>query len=342
MSLQGALCHLGSPETTRTSGAAITSARLGEIWPAASRRLLRVLEQRGLDSTRAEDLVQEVGVRAMASGVTFDGLDDFLWWAVPVVRNLHIDLLRSAKWSISAAELPDRECPEPGVDHVVERRLALHSVLTHLSAMPEGDRDVIVAAATDAAVDGARPGTVAVRRHRARAHLRRMVGTALGLAGAGLSLRRLKAVGVTVSPVTAAAWVALPALAVAVTVSPVRQLDVSPSQAYVRPLAVEADTPKATAVGFRTVAGSAPAPAEAPVVRGVVVERDPDAPFMPMAPTAVEVKPAGDNGLRAERRESEGDEPLLCVLGGDYLHTRCLDQPVPQAQETVKANVSRR
>jgi hypothetical protein len=207
------------PWSTRTTGDGITSARLGEIWPAASRRLLRVLELRGLDRSSAEDLVQEVGVRAISAGVTFEGLDDFLWWATPVVRNLHIDLIRASKWSVAAAEVPEREAPAARVDHVVERRLALQSVLQHLSAMPEADREAIVAGATDEPVEASRRGTVAVRRHRARAHLRRVVGTALGIGGVGGFLRRLRASGVAATPVTAVAF-ALPALVYAVSADP--------------------------------------------------------------------------------------------------------------------------
>lgn len=80
-------------------------ARFARIWPAASTRLLRLLELRGLDKDTAEDIVQEVAARALASGFDFDGLDDFLWWAAPIVRNLHVDLLRAAAKTAREAHL---------------------------------------------------------------------------------------------------------------------------------------------------------------------------------------------------------------------------------------------
>jgi hypothetical protein len=306
--------------------------------------MLRVLELRGLDPSRAEDLVQEVGVRAITAGVEFEGLDDFLWWALPVVRNLHVDQIRASRWSVSAAELPDREDPEPGVDHVVERRLALESVLTHLSAMPEPDREAIVTGATDAPVDAGRKGAVAVRRHRARANLRRMVGTALGLTGAGAFARRLRTAGI-VTPVTTVA-LGLPVLVLGVAVLPDYRAEVANGSAFARPVVIRPGTrggAVATPAGAGGVAAAPPAPPaapevpEAPVARAVLVA--PVAPESEELPERVDVEsPVDDHGVNAQRRDSHEEDPLVCVYGGDYVHSRCLWLP----HDTVNENVSLR
>lgn len=318
------------PCSTRTAGDGITSARLGEIWPAASRRLLRVLELRGLDRATAEDLVQEVSVRAISSGVTFEGLDDFLWWATPVVRNLHVDLIRASKWSVAAAEVPEREAPAARVDHVVERRMALQSVLQHLSAMPEADREAIVTGATDAPVEESRRGTLAVRRHRARAHLRRVVGSALGLGGVAAFLRRLRVTGAATTPVTAVAF-ALPALVYGVLSDPARPVPVPSGRAHAVSLADAPDAPdpvrrsRAAAGKPAATAPRAAARAEAggPVVRGV----GHGAVLRPHEPMHLEVKPVDDRGLRADRRETEEADPLVCVWGGEVVGDHCVDRP---------------
>lgn len=315
------------PAETRSNDPVITSARLAEIWPAASERLLRVLAARGLDRTRGEDLVQEAGIRALQANVAFDTLDEFLWWAVPVVRNMHIDLLRTSRWSISSAELPDRECPAPAVDRVVESRMALRTVLTRLADLPAGERDVIVAAATDAPVEGARKGTAAVRRHRARAHLRRIVGGALGAAGVGLGRlgRKLRGPALSGVPVGVAAWLTLPALVLGMNVHPAGPASGAPETRLVLQTAVSVREPAERPVRAPRRVPAAPIAAPVRAGNGGGGAGTVAAPVPPLQSTTLEVRPGGGPGVRAERRDARQGDKLVCVYNLPAAGTRCVD-----------------
>jgi DNA-directed RNA polymerase specialized sigma24 family protein len=280
---------------------------------------------RGLDRSQAEDLVQDVGVRAMQSGVTFHDLDDFLCWAKPVVRNLHVDLLRSSKFSVSAAEVPDRESGAPGVEHVVERRLALQTVLHHLGAMPPGERDAIVAAASDVPDEAdARPGTLAVRRHRARAHLKKLCGGVLGLGGVATLARRLRVAGVASTPAAFAALVAVPAVVFGMHVVAGHQVTAvhvaHPS--LDEAVSVESADVVNDRAALPVTASSGPVPASQPASR---LHDGVSRPGVD-APARLAAKPTKYRGVVVREYDGPEDAPLLCVKT-DHLPQECLRYP---------------
>ncbi|HVF03754.1 MAG TPA: sigma-70 family RNA polymerase sigma factor [Frankiaceae bacterium] len=142
------------------------------VWPDVERRLRALLYRRGLDQASAEDVVQEVALRALSGGVTFTSAKDLLRWAAPVACNLHVDLLRQRAWLEHEVDA-DRPCSSDVARQVADR-LELQRALRGLAALRPADRAAIMDAVRD---DHAEPRTrkeavrLAVRRHRARSRL---------------------------------------------------------------------------------------------------------------------------------------------------------------------------
>src|SRR5688500_8169569 len=89
-------CSHGAPfgvvahPPTRQRGARLTS-RLDDVWPQVEPRLRRVAAARGIPVDDRDDIVQEVAVRVLASGVTFETAEELLPWAATVLRRIHVD-----------------------------------------------------------------------------------------------------------------------------------------------------------------------------------------------------------------------------------------------------------
>src|SRR4028118_745958 len=82
-------------EDPRGPRPAITSRRLAAIWPEAQTRLIRFVLSLGGDVQTAEDIAQEVALRAIDHHVAFHDANDFCKWGNRVARNLYYDHTRS-------------------------------------------------------------------------------------------------------------------------------------------------------------------------------------------------------------------------------------------------------
>jgi RNA polymerase sigma-70 factor, ECF subfamily len=107
-------------------------------WRAHENELRNYLQHRVSDRHLAEDLLQDVFVKAMRQGSGFCELDNPRAWLYQVARNALVDYQRLHRETI---ELPD-EIPQPveQTDPVVALSACVGRVLTELS--PE-DRDII-------------------------------------------------------------------------------------------------------------------------------------------------------------------------------------------------------
>lgn len=184
------LGELGATERSRDGGTVITPA-FESVWPEVERRLRALLFRRGLDSVSADDIVQEVALRALTNRVTYDSAGDLLRWAGPVACNLHVDLVRQR------ARLLDDIGPEQAsasdVHGEVVDRIELERALRGIAALRPADRDAILDAVAEEPVQ---PRTrkeairLAVRRHRARTRLLLLLEQIAGLLGGFAWLRR--------------------------------------------------------------------------------------------------------------------------------------------------------
>lgn len=164
---------------TRASGPVITGQVDPIVWQATSRRLRGLLRKRGANSWMAEDLAQEVLVRAVANDIAFIDSDDLMRWCTPVAVNLHIDHVRRGRWADDSGAIPEAREPVD-VERLVLARLELDRVLHHLGTLKATERQAIVDGVNGVTRGDGRQAAVgeAVRRHRARQRLARLVAGA--------------------------------------------------------------------------------------------------------------------------------------------------------------------
>jgi DNA-directed RNA polymerase specialized sigma24 family protein len=301
---------VGTP-TARTTGSALTADRLGEAWPEVSTRLKRMLGSRGVDPTLAEDIVQDVALRALDKQVPFTDPDDLYRWAATTARHLHIDHLRTGGRT-TGDELLVAVPDHTDVAHAAERRVALGQVWRALAVMRPREREAILDSLHERE---ARSSQVLVRRHRARASLRKAVGGVL--------------VWVTAARLRAREWApALQNASAAVVLTPA--LAVGTAGLF----AAEAPQPAPVVVRTERVAETGPGPG--PVVRSdrvgpapaaprrAVQAPAPDAPREEERPQSTELAP----GLTIEDEPSPPPDVLVCVENSSFLPMQCVPDPL--------------
>ena len=111
-----------------------------DAWEAHRRELLRFVARRVSDAQEANDLVQEVFLRATRLEHGLCGIDNRRAWLYQVARNLLIDRYRLAKEEVSHADEMGLSAEVPDLAPVEALSQCLPRVLTELS--PE-DREAI-------------------------------------------------------------------------------------------------------------------------------------------------------------------------------------------------------
>jgi hypothetical protein len=173
-----------------------------------------MLASRGVDPVQREDIVQEVALRALDKQVPFTDPADLYRWAATTARNIHVDILRTGGRTTGDDALVAVADPSD-VAHTVERRVALGQVWRALALMRPNEQAAILDSLDEDRY--ARSSQVLVRRHRARATLRRAVGGVLAWVAA--VRLRLRSMGPGAPAMTSVAAVALlgPVLALHLT-----------------------------------------------------------------------------------------------------------------------------
>jgi DNA-directed RNA polymerase specialized sigma24 family protein len=134
--------------------------------------LRALLYRRGLDAPSAEDIVQEVALRALANDVTYASAQDLLRWAGPVACNLHVDLIRHRARMFDGELATDHPASNDVAGEVADR-IELQRALRGIAALRPADRAAIIDAVAENPAPPSRKEAVrlAVRRHRARSRL---------------------------------------------------------------------------------------------------------------------------------------------------------------------------
>jgi RNA polymerase sigma-70 factor (ECF subfamily) len=131
---------------------------------------------------QADDLLEEVWVRAFRSRDCYDDRLPALAWLYGIARNVLLGHFRSQR-SIAAADTgrgqPDEPDPWDAVDDRLDARRTVSGLAEALAALSDEDREVLLlvaweqlAAAEVAVVLDIPPGTARSRLHRARVQLR--------------------------------------------------------------------------------------------------------------------------------------------------------------------------
>lgn len=175
---------------------ACDSAAFAALWRETARKVTLFLRRMGASPEVAEDLVQDVAVRLLRTGLHFAEPKELLKWSYVVARHLYIDhVRRPGPLPCELAELPEPLAPTDVV-RTVEARLALAQVGRVLRTMSDADQQALLQLVRDdpdAAPTSRRESTrLAVQRHRARTRLQHLIASTAALIGVlGAQLRRL-------------------------------------------------------------------------------------------------------------------------------------------------------
>lgn len=179
----------GAPEAAAQPLEVREKPKPGRHGEETQRQLLQELEQliprlrryaRSLtrDETRADDLVQDTLIRAIDKLHLFEPGTNLVAWLFTIMRNIHINALRSAKWE-REQDPSDFELPVPGLQI---SNLALRDLARAMGALPADQRETVLLVAVeglayqDAAEIMSVPiGTVRSRLSRARSRLRQLM-----------------------------------------------------------------------------------------------------------------------------------------------------------------------
>ena len=304
-------------------GPSVITPGFEDVWPDVDRRLRALLFRRGLDQSSADDVVQEVALRVLAHGVTYESAGDLLRWAAPVACRLHVDLLRHR----ARLTDPDDAAEHPARDDVageVADRLELQRALRAIATLRPADRAAIIdAVAAEPSVPRDRQEAVrlAVRRHRARNRLavvlEQLAAWVTGLfAGSRLLVR-----GERRGPAIAALVPAAVAIPFMVTFGPA-----APTPTPTRPPAAVApaesgEEPRATNVAARSAIRPADVKSVAPEGRRTT---RPVTTARPAPKQAVDVDGPGGIGVRAGTDQRRPDDRLACLNNVPAVGRVCL------------------
>lgn len=161
----------------------VDGSLLSAVWPETARRLQAFLRSRGVSITESEDIIQEVAIRALRSGVTFTAADDLVPWACTVAWRVHICHIRRAKARPEETPLVVDMASAASVEESVAARLRMIEVTKALARLGERDRQalldtLITEEHTPPTLARVEAGRRAVERHRARARLMKALGVA--------------------------------------------------------------------------------------------------------------------------------------------------------------------
>jgi DNA-directed RNA polymerase specialized sigma24 family protein len=160
---------------------------IGAVWCDLSPRLRGYLMRLGCSRDLAEDLVQDVALRALRTRIRFTDTEDLLRWCNVVGRNLYVDHVRSISRRPQEALADDFDrASADDLETTVEHRLQLTSVLRGVGLLSRNDRLALFTPLMDEDVEPVsrtEATRLAVRRHRARGRLRAVLKTAVVLLG---------------------------------------------------------------------------------------------------------------------------------------------------------------
>ncbi|HVT75401.1 MAG TPA: hypothetical protein VHD87_00110 [Acidimicrobiales bacterium] len=284
---------------------------MADTWPTVSARAVAALRRRGVSDEIAEDAVLEAITRAIARDVPFSDADDLLRWVHVVAWRIVLDDRKRDRRLVY--DTPDRVAPDdPSL--VAELRLRVEKLARLVSGLSVSDHNALFAV-VEPALDRRDATRLAVRRHRVRAKLLRMLE---GAAAAAAWLRRRGRRPHRGNVVAAA------------TVAPVMLL----SLAVLLPHDIPQPEPVASDPGAVTAAETirVDAPSAPPTPTGAVAgvntsRRSPAAPPRTGLPRVDVAHPGPFGNGHAWGRAKEPDDHLACAQLS-VVGAFCIDAPV--------------
>lgn len=140
---------------------------LEDVWPEVSAWLHARLRARLTSVDDRNDVIQEVAVRVLATGVPFTSAEDLRPWCLTVARRIAIDLHRSGRHRAHGGDLPQIvDVVDPA--RQVVGRASLRALAELLAGLPANDQELLLAHRGRAP---AWTNADHVRRHRLRSRL---------------------------------------------------------------------------------------------------------------------------------------------------------------------------
>lgn len=140
---------------------------LENVWPEVSAWLHARLRARVTSVDDRNDVIQEVAVRVLATGVPFTSADDLRPWCLTVARRIAVDLHRSGRRLDRAGDLPQVvDLVDPA--RQVVGRASLRALAELLAGLPRRDQELLL---VHRGLAPARTNADHVRRHRLRSRL---------------------------------------------------------------------------------------------------------------------------------------------------------------------------
>ncbi|MCU1460093.1 MAG: polymerase sigma factor [Acidimicrobiales bacterium] len=297
----------------------ITSGWENAVWSDVLGRVQAFLRRQGVDPATAEDISQEVAVRALDRRIGFTSADDLMAWACTVAKRLAVD-----DWRRGRRTQPDGiEMERPAAVDVAEQavhRIQLSELSDGLSRLTDPQRAAIVSGVSGLLPrDRGETVRLAVNRHRARLRLLSWTdGIACGVARVRFRLRSWFEGG---QPTLASL---VPYVAAVGLMLPLPSSDAP--RAVERPsLTAIARTP---AVAYRTVNRSRPvavAPPARPDRPAVARRRSGTGPAPKVEATIP--TPAGQSYV-VGTDETRPDDSLVCVGNIAGVPQSCFGKPI--------------
>lgn len=304
-----------------------------QTWKAVEPELRRWLARRRVPAADRDDYVQEVAARVLVSPVPLHSFGDVMRWSMAVLRNLHIDRVRSERRRppCDEAGLDDQFVGPAAVDvaRQVVARLDLAVVAEEMSSWSADQRRTLL---HDEASGTRRSSAFYVARHRLRSRLLAAIdGAAAFWAGIW---RRIEPADVDR---TTAAAVLIPPAAIACIVSftlldgrggaagpqpaagpPISRAAAAPATGLPDGLVVASYQPPGAGVQLDAARPEAASPRS-----GARDGQSPD--LVPPVDERVEVDGPGDPYVQVESEHPI--EPLFCLSGPGLPPGLCVDDP---------------
>lgn len=176
-----------------------------QVWPTVEHAVLRSLVRRGVSAATAEDVTQEVAVRALDR--EFESAAHVRRWCTRVAVNLAIDDRRRHR-KVELGDTPEGESRSAGDEAVV--RLELSRVAAAIAGLSEVDQSVLRMAAAGESVEGEKRDRdrFALQLFRARKRLLDALKGWLGLGAVAEAWRRRRwtVIVLAATAVTALTW----------------------------------------------------------------------------------------------------------------------------------------
>ncbi len=298
--------------STRAAEVSITGGALSSVWPEVAPRLRRLLLQRGVSKSDAEDLVQEVAFKVIHHEVAYTDGEDLYRWCSVVARRMSIGLARKRRVEV----LPD-SFDSPGVEDVersVQARVDLATVARMLDALPLLEREVLMSSGVG------EPSHLAVRRFRTRRKLRLAIDRGevlVALVVSHRAWRSMRSAGPAIGGAVAVAAVAV--ISLGNPQSEPSAMDPEPAKVDLRRAGVVTSGPThvpSTAESTRLATSGVTPTTTPPRQRAASVVPDlPDSEFRPASP-------AGQStGIGT--RDRMPDDRIVCIVDDPTFGTLC-------------------